>query len=135
MNIIDIRLLSSRLDIKRDVDISNAAEVQVEVEITTSATFDEEKLVITGEVTAESKGNESPCAFMVTMGGKFAITTDEKKELDRICKINIPGILFPYVRECVADLTRRGSITAIHLPPVNFVELAKTSTQLPQHSD
>lgn len=36
---------------------------------------------------------------------------------------NAAAIMFPYVREAVADLTVRGTFGAIHLPPVNVVAM------------
>ncbi|MBW1706391.1 MAG: protein-export chaperone SecB, partial [Deltaproteobacteria bacterium] len=47
------------------------------------------------------------------------------KDVEPIAKINCPAILFPFLRECVADITRRAGFNPLILPPINFVELAK----------
>ncbi len=50
--------------------------------------------------------------------------TDEKI-LKQLADINCPAIIFPYVRETIADLTRRAGFPPLHLNPINFVQLAK----------
>lgn len=42
--------------------------------------------------------------------------------LKKISCINCNSILFPFIREFIADLTRRAGIPPLLLPPVNFVE-------------
>jgi preprotein translocase subunit SecB len=67
-----------------------------------------------------------PYYFEVQAGGlfKFKNVPDEKL-LKQLATINCPAIIFPYIRETVADLTRRAGYPPLHLAPVNFVELAK----------
>lgn len=71
------------------------------------------------------KGN-IPYCFELQGGGlfRFAETPDEKI-LKQLATINCPAILFPYIRETIADLTRRAGFPPLHLVPVNFIELAK----------
>lgn len=71
------------------------------------------------------KGN-IPFYFDVQAGGlfKFNAIPDEKM-LNQLGTINCPSILFPYVRETIADLTRRAGFPPLHLAPVNFIEFAK----------
>ncbi|MDP3298216.1 MAG: protein-export chaperone SecB [Thermodesulfovibrionia bacterium] len=33
--------------------------------------------------------------------------------------------MFPYVRETIADLTRRAGFPPLHLNPINFIQLAE----------
>ena len=48
-------------------------------------------------------------------------------ELDQIVHVNCAAILFPFVREAIAELTRKGGIGPVLLPPLNFVELHRES--------
>jgi preprotein translocase subunit SecB len=50
-----------------------------------------------------------------------------QQELDQIVQVNCAAILFPFVREAIAELTRKGGIGPILLPPLNFVELHRES--------
>jgi len=47
----------------------------------------------------------------------------------RIVHINCASIIFPFIRESVADLTRRSGLTPLILDPVNFVALYESSKE------
>lgn len=71
------------------------------------------------------KGN-IPYRFEVESGGIFQFeNVPEEKLLKQLATINCPAILFPYVRETIADLTRRSGFPPLHLNPINFIQLAK----------
>jgi preprotein translocase subunit SecB len=72
-----------------------------------------------------------PFALAVVIAGRFQFPeVPDPTALDPIVHINCAGILFPFVREAVADLTRKGGFTPILLPPVNFVELYQESKKV-----
>ena len=65
---------------------------------------------------------------MVEGAGLFEFEEElEEGDIARIAGINCAAILFPYIRETVADLTRRGGFPPLHLAPVNFVEVFKAN--------
>lgn len=69
-----------------------------------------------------------PFFFEVESEGKFVFKeTPDNITIKNVSIVNGPAIMFPYVRETIADLTRRAGFPPLHLPPVNFVELAKHS--------
>ncbi|NLD80915.1 MAG: protein-export chaperone SecB [Smithella sp.] len=71
-----------------------------------------------------SDSEKQPFRFSVAWEGAFVFEKLPAKELlERIAHINCASIIFPYVRESVADLTRRASITPLNLQPMNFVAL------------
>lgn len=49
----------------------------------------------------------------------------EEKTLKQLSDMNCPAIMFPYIRETIADLTRRAGFQPLHLNPINFVKLAQ----------
>jgi preprotein translocase subunit SecB len=67
-----------------------------------------------------------PYYFEVRAGARFIFDKlPGKKILEQFAKINCPAIIFPYIRETVADLTRRAGFPPLHLDPINFVEMGK----------
>jgi preprotein translocase subunit SecB len=58
----------------------------------------------------------------------------ESEFIEEITNVNCAAIIFPYLRETVADLTRRAGFPPLHLPPVNFVEIRKRSKQFKDES-
>jgi preprotein translocase subunit SecB len=67
-----------------------------------------------------------PFALSVNMLGLFLLENADiaEEKLARIARVNCASILFPFVREVVADLTRRGGFPSLLLPPINFVTAA-----------
>lgn len=64
--------------------------------------------------------------FEVEAGSLFQFdNVPEEKLLKQLATINCPAIIFPYIRETIADLTRRSGFPPLHLNPVNFIQLAK----------
>lgn len=76
--------------------------------------------------------NSGNLPFYLTVEGFGVFTFDgepDKHILKNISSINAPAIIFPYIRETIADITRRAGFPPLHLPPVNFVNLAKKGAQ------
>lgn len=96
--------------------------------------YDKEKKMLHSFLkVALTKGN-LPFYFVIEAVGLFSFNealTDEKV-LKNVSTINAPAIMFPYVRETIADLTRRAGFAPLHLDPVNFVNLAKQMTDQQQ---
>lgn len=71
-----------------------------------------------------SDSEKQPFRFSVAWEGAFVFEKLPAKELlERIAHVNCASIIFPYVRESIADLTRRASIVPLNLQPMNFVAL------------
>jgi preprotein translocase subunit SecB len=88
-------------------------------------------------VSVSADSEDQPFRFSVAWEGSFDFKEIPlKDDLDRIAHINCASIIFPYVRETIADLTRRASIPPFNMPPFNFVALyeesKKATPQLPR---
>jgi len=86
-------------------------------------------------VSVSSDSENQPFHFSVALEGSFAFKEMPLKEvLERIAHINCASIIFPYVRETIADLTRRAGMP-LNLPPLNFVamyeEKQETASKIP----
>lgn len=124
MKVNDVRLLSCVFRQNRNYE--GVGEVEMATDIKFGADFDEVSKVVTAVITVIILENESyPYSFEVEVGGKFSLEDDEVPHVERICNINIPAILFPYLRENVADITRRSGNPPMHLATINFVEISK----------
>jgi len=75
-------------------------------------------------VSVSSDSEKQPFRFSVAWEGSFSFEEMPLDEvLERIAHINCASIIFPYVRETIADLTRRASMVPLNLPPLNFVAM------------
>ena len=104
----------------------DSADTSVSPDISINHEFREkEKQLIVILGLRQTKGN-IPYRFEIESGGIFQFENiPEEKMLKQLASINCPAILFPYVRETIADLTRRAGFPPLHLNPINFIQLAR----------
>jgi len=120
--IIDCRLVS----VKFDANKTNAPKKQSEVNINLILEhnfIDKDNilhLIMGVDVVGKDFMNVS-----IRHEGLFKFSNKPKPEihLSKTAEITCAAILFPFVREVIADLTRRAGFPPLILDPVNFVEL------------
>lgn len=92
--------------------------------------YDEKKKALSIRVKVSLNDGNMPFAFDVVGEGRFVFkTTPDEMTITRMATINGPAIIYPYVRETIADMTRRAGFPPLHLPPVNFIRLAAKERQ------
>jgi preprotein translocase subunit SecB len=119
----DSRLLAANFTINQQVNPQE--EIAIDSRITIDHAWQESNSSINLALTVNVSGDNAPFSLDVTMGGifKFKTALSEKDQIDHVAEINCASILFPFLREVVADLTRRAGFTPLLLPPVNFVDI------------
>jgi preprotein translocase subunit SecB len=80
-------------------------------------------VTVTAKVEAELEGKPF-FQVEVSMRGLFERSGETALSSDQFGKVNGPAILFPFVREHLANLTLRANLPPILLPTINFVERA-----------
>jgi preprotein translocase subunit SecB len=80
-------------------------------------------VTVTAKVEAELEGKPF-FQVEVSMRGLFERSGETALTPDQFGKVNGPAILFPFVREHLANLTLRANLPPVLLPPINFVERA-----------
>jgi len=92
--------------------------------------------VLTITVTAR---NEGKTLFLVeaSQAGVFHINGVPLADIQPILGIHCPTVLFPYLRETIADSVTRAGFPPVHLDPINFEllyqqQLAAMQQQQPQ---
>lgn len=77
------------------------------------------------ETPAKEENFQYPFYFDLTFVGVFEFSESIQEELRKqYATINCPAIIFPYLRETLADLTRRAAFPPLHLPITNFIKFA-----------
>ena len=124
----DCRLLTVHFDLNRN--FAPGPEVQLNTNLVLSHVFfdDEQgKPCLRLFLKLSLQGESAPLSAEVELGGLFGVSQKPENTTDatKLAEINCAAILFPYLRETVADLTRRAGLAPLHLPPINFVEFYK----------
>lgn len=75
------------------------------------------------KVSIESKYEDdtTEAEFSVTYVGLFEKTGDAKVTLETFAKVNGPAIMYGYIREHIANLSLKGGLKVIHIPPIDFL--------------
>ena len=86
--------------------------------------------VLTMTVTARAGGKT---VFLVeaSQAGIFTLRGIDEQQIGLVLSTQCPGVLFPYVRETIADSTQRMGFPPIHLAPINFEALYAQQQQAP----
>jgi preprotein translocase subunit SecB len=75
--------------------------------------------VLTVTVTAKSS-DKTLFLIEASQAGVFEIRGVPAADIQPIMGIHCPNVLFPYVRETVADAITRAGFPPVHLDPINF---------------
>jgi preprotein translocase subunit SecB len=75
--------------------------------------------VLTITVTAKS-GDKTLFLVEASQAGLFRIQGVPMADMQPIMAIHCPNVLFPYVRETIADAITRAGFPPVHLDPINF---------------
>lgn len=106
-----------------DFDSSKGA-ISINTKINVGYDYKDKKDLVVSVKAMLEEGDNMPFAFSVEAVGVFRFKTQPPEEIiDKVARMNCAAIVFPYVREAVADLTRRSGLTPLHLQPANFVAL------------
>lgn len=117
-----IRLIESHFALNRQYKWEKKESIEFQQSIEIEHKHVDNILAVIVRFSSDSE--EQPFRFSVAWEGAFSFEAMPPKEfLEKIAHINCASIIFPYVRESIADLTRRASITPLNLQPMNFVAL------------
>jgi preprotein translocase subunit SecB len=110
-----------------DFDINHPVSIRCNINTDGNYQRQENRLYVTLTISSVQEGQDSyPFTFSTQYDGRFLLSepVDQEKASDLI-RINCAAIMFPYVREFIASLTMRAGFPPLHVPPVNFVSLAR----------
>lgn len=119
-NIHNIRLNEAHFSINNQYNWEKDKPIPLENNL--GIKFKQSDELISVIVSVSSDSENQPFRFLVAYEGIFSFENMPQKDtLEQIAYINCASIIFPYVRETIADLTRRASLQPLNLPPFNFV--------------
>lgn len=124
MEIKDIRLLACSFGMNEEYT-GEGINFEIRSAISFNSTFEEDTKVVTCFLRAASEGENLPFHFSAEVGGKFVVDELEVENLKPLCRVNLPAILLPYLRENIADITRRAGFPPYNLPIIDFIAAAR----------
>lgn len=113
-----------------------SGQPQVDVALQTTGGRAAESLyevVVTATVTAKT-GERTYFLVEAAQAGIFQIRNVPESDIEAILAVACANIIFPYLRESVADLVGRAGFPPIHLAPVNFEAMYAERARTQQES-
>jgi preprotein translocase subunit SecB len=98
---------------------------QIEVGLRTSGNQiepDVYECILTVTLTAKA-ADKTLFLVEASQAGIFTIKGVPQDQLQGVIAINCPTVLFPYIRETLADAVTRAGFPPVHLAPINFESL------------
>jgi len=118
----NMRLIESHFKLNTDFRPAKNKAAEISCQINISHRKEDKAINVT--VSVASANRNQPFNFEVALVGAFKFSKlPPKRDLEKIVHVNCAAIIFPYVRETIADLTRRANIPPFHMAPINFVAL------------
>lgn len=119
------RLILEKVDFEVNPDFAFGGEpLAVAMDVNADAFFSEDKKSLRSVLTtniALSGAEPSPMKIIVAVAGYFSLKDDHSTSvLEEFAEIQAPALLFPFMREVVANLTMRTDFPPLLLPPANI---------------
>jgi preprotein translocase subunit SecB len=124
----DFRIIKLAFDVAANFkgDKSGVSEHEIENEL--AYNYSKKAKILKVLLGATVGGKKSPYALNVQSVGVFKFEVAPAESLiEALARVNCPAIMYPYVRETIADVTRRAGFRPLHLQPVNFTKLYRES--------
>jgi preprotein translocase subunit SecB len=109
----------------------NAGTDGIEVNPKIEVDYHKDEKNIFVQLWIEFDNPDAPFNFHIGIVGSFEFDIDISNEnMESVVNINCSSLLFPFLRETIADITRRAGFPPLILPPVNFINLYKERAQI-----
>lgn len=96
-----------------------------------AAKLDEKHFEVVMKVEAKAETPEKDVVFIVELayGAVIALKNIEEKAVRPLLLIEAPRLLFPFVREIVATVTKNGGFPPLLINPIDFASLYRENLQ------
>ncbi len=118
---LDYKILELNFNVKKK--LKGGKEIAINPTLKIDKQIEENRLTVLFDINLSN--DEMPFNIHLVSAGRFQFKKNpaEIKNIDEITNINCAGILFPFIRETIADITRRAGFAPLLLPPVNFCKI------------
>lgn len=125
LTFIDFRISKLNFSLNGQFNSQGQAKIRTEFKIRHESNDQRLKVFLT----IQFKDKTAPFSIELEGAGLFELSrsyTDE--ELDTLCNSYCSMVMFPYLREVIADVTRRAGFPPLHIPQINFAQVFKQQT-------
>lgn len=105
-------------------EVKNAPKIDISIDVNATKADKEKKLYTVDLVVKVNAKAEEKTAFLceLTYGGLVELNIPDE-HIQPVLLIEIPHLLFPYVRAIIANVTREAGLAPLSLAPIDFASL------------
>jgi preprotein translocase subunit SecB len=81
------------------------------------------EIVMTSTVTTTDQDNQTVSLIQVEKGALFQITDVPEEDLDEVLNVNLPSVVFPYLRQEVENIVHYSGFPPFHIQPISFYSI------------
>ncbi|MEA3465776.1 MAG: protein-export chaperone SecB [Thermodesulfobacteriota bacterium] len=122
---IDFRIVKLNFATNNQFNNQGQTKVRTEFKIRHESNNDRLKVFLT------IKFNEKTAPFSVNLEGIGMFELNRNitgYELESLCNNHCSMVMFPYMREVVADISRRAGFPPLHIPQIDFAQVFNQQT-------
>lgn len=121
--ILECRLLSINFDLNKA--LAPEAQAEVNIKLNMEHVYDDKDNILCLTMGFDITGKDFDMNVSVKHQGifKFNKKPSTEEHLSKTAEITCAAILFPFLRETIADLTRRAGLPPLILNPLNLIDL------------
>lgn len=122
LTFIDFRI--SKLNFSLNGQFNNQGQAKIRTEFKIRHESKDQRLKVFLTILFNDK--TAPFSIDLEGAGLFELSrTFTEDELDSLCNSHCSMVMFPYLREVIADITRRAGFPPLHIPQINFAQVFK----------
>jgi len=122
LTFIDFRI--SKLNFALNGQFNNQGQAKIRTEFKIRHESNDQRLKVFLTILFNDK--TAPFSIDLEGAGLFELNrTFTEEELDSLCNSHCSMVMFPYLREVIADITRRAGFPPLHIPQINFSQVFK----------
>lgn len=133
-----VKIVLEKANLEVNANYSNIEEdINVELSVKVNRKLDKTKknLIVNLEVALFKETVNPPLRVSVLAAGYFSVKNDEDIEsLEGFSRIQAPALIFPFIRETIANLTMRTGNPPLLIPPINILQLIGKSGKIRKRS-
>lgn len=127
LSLVSTKIRSLKFSLRSEKVLDSDKKIPVSADMAYSYDYNYRMKTLRSILSVSVSQEELPFHLEIEFEGLFRLNKSiPERSIQPFARINCPAILFPFIRECIADITRRAGLSPLLLPVVNFIEIVKS---------
>lgn len=129
-NLTDYRLYKLNFTIKEIKEFSGSIEISPIVQCMYKHTVNQVDLKLSARIDGENTPFTIDVAYIGIFNFNIDLNSIVENKRDKIIRVNCAATIFPFIRETIAETTRKAGLKPLLLPSFNFLKAYECTNSL-----